>query len=132
MVIDPGMGKWVKEKTYEYDLSMLDNLEDFRVFGLPILVGLSRKSFIGTVLNEKDPAKRDIGSLAATSIAVYNGAHIIRTHDVNENMMQTIKMASAIRRKPVIIAPKAEEDVQSCEYLNPVNFTRSAYHLLKQ
>lgn len=100
VIIDPGIGKWVKEKTYQYDLAMLDNLDVFRDFSQPILIGLSRKSFIGTVLDEKEPKNRDIGSLSSTSIAVYNGAHIIRTHDVDRAMIQTIQMASAIRGKP--------------------------------
>lgn len=99
VIIDPGIGKWIKEKTYEFDLAMLDRLKEFRRFKLPILVGLSRKSFIGTVLNEKEPLKRDIGSISATAIAVYNGAHIIRTHDVDRKMRQTITMAEAIRSK---------------------------------
>jgi dihydropteroate synthase len=102
LVIDPGVGKWIPEKTYEYDLCILDNIKEFTAFNAPILIGLSRKSFLGTVLNEPNPLNRNIGSLAATSIAVYNGAHIIRTHDVSLEMIQTIKTAEAIRRKPVI------------------------------
>ena len=93
LIIDPGIGKWTPEKTYEYDLAIIDRLRDFRCFGCPILVGLSRKTFIGEILGESDPAKRDIGSLAATSIAVYNGSHIIRTHDVDLAMKQTIQTA---------------------------------------
>ncbi|WP_371803861.1 dihydropteroate synthase [Candidatus Lokiarchaeum ossiferum] len=111
VMVDPGIGKWVTEKTYEYDLAMLDHLHDFRAFQVPILVGLSRKSFIGSILEEKDASKRDIGSLAATSIAIYNGAHIIRTHDVDEKMQHTIKVASAIRRKPIQI----QNNNQICE-----------------
>lgn len=111
VIVDPGIGKWVAEKTYEYDLAMLDHLQDFRAFRAPILVGLSRKSFIGTILAEKDASRRDVGSLAATSIAIYNGAHIIRTHDVDEKMLQTINVASAIRRKPI----KIEKNIQICE-----------------
>ncbi|MHA1584292.1 MAG: dihydropteroate synthase, partial [Promethearchaeota archaeon] len=101
IIIDPGVGKWVKDKTYEYDLAILDNLQSFRCFGCPVLMGLSRKSFLGAILDEPDAKNRGIGSLAATAIAVYNGAHIIRTHDVDRDMVQTIKTASAIRKKPV-------------------------------
>ncbi|MBD3352170.1 MAG: dihydropteroate synthase [Candidatus Lokiarchaeota archaeon] len=103
LIIDPGVGKWVPEKTYEYDLAIVDNLERFRIFGNPILVGISRKSFIGNVLNKKQPAQRFYGSLAATSIAVYNGAHIIRTHDVNRELQEMITMAKHIRKKPLLI-----------------------------
>lgn len=128
LIIDPGVGKWIPNKTYEYDLAILDSLDAFRSFGCPILVGISRKSFIGTVLDEKDPAKRMIGSIAATAIAVYNGAHIIRSHDVNLDIVQTIKIASAIRRKPVTLS----KNNQICEILNPFRDTESAYHLLRQ
>jgi dihydropteroate synthase len=58
-----------------------------------------RKSFIGAVLDKKNPALRLQGTLAATAIAVYNGAHIIRTHDVIEETIDTIKLAAAVRRK---------------------------------
>ena len=103
LIIDPGIGKWIPEKTFEYDLSIIDNLERFRAFGQPILVGISRKSFIGTVLNKKDPSERLNGTLAATVIAVYNGAHVIRTHDITPNLVEMITMAKAIRKRPLII-----------------------------
>lgn len=103
LIIDPGIGKWIPEKTFEYDLSIIDNLERFRAFGQPILVGISRKSFIGSVLNKKDPSERLNGTLAATVIAVYNGAHVIRTHDVTPNLVEMITMAKAIRKKPLIV-----------------------------
>ncbi|MHA1718045.1 MAG: dihydropteroate synthase [Promethearchaeota archaeon] len=127
VIVDPGIGKWVSDKTYEYDLAILDSLQSFRCFKCPILIGLSRKSFIGTVLDESDTNKREIGSLAATSIAVYNGAHIIRTHDVNEAMKQTIKVASSIRKKPVI----SNMNNQVCEILDPFTDVRSADYLLR-
>ncbi|MCP4761399.1 MAG: dihydropteroate synthase [archaeon] len=104
LIIDPGIGKWIAEKTYEYDLSIIDNLERFRVFGNPILVGISRKSFIGTVLGGKSPEERYNGTLAATSIAVYNGAHIVRTHDVNPELMEMLEVSKSIRKKPLIIS----------------------------
>ncbi|MHA1745553.1 MAG: dihydropteroate synthase [Promethearchaeota archaeon] len=125
-IIDPGIGKWVKDKTYEYDVAMLDQLEAFRCFGIPILVGLSRKSFLGAILGEKEAKNRGIGSLAATSIAVYNGAHIIRTHDVNKSMLQTIQTASAIRRKPFQIQDLA----QICEMVTPIRNLNSASQIL--
>jgi dihydropteroate synthase len=128
LIIDPGVGKWVTEKTYEYDLAILDNLSSLRCFGVPILVGLSRKSFLGTLLDEKDPLKRDIGSYAATSIAVYNGAHIIRTHDVNLIMNQTIQTAAAIRKKPCII----QKNAQKCELIGTFSDVNSAYFFLRQ
>jgi dihydropteroate synthase len=128
LIIDPAIGKWTAEKTYEYDLALLDNLREFQCFGLPILVGLSRKSFIGSVLNEKDPLKRDIGSYASTAIAVYNGAHIIRTHDINREVIQTIQMASAIRKKPV----ELKKEHQICQIAPLFATNEGAYHFQRR
>jgi len=98
IIIDPGIGHWVEKKTYKYDLKIIDNLQKLRVFQKPILVAISRKSFIGSVLKIDDPEERLAGSLSSTAIAVYNGAHIIRTHDVNKNLLEVISMAEAIRK----------------------------------
>jgi len=97
IVIDPGIGfgKRVSE-----DLHILRNLNRLRVLCRPILVGVSRKSFIGKILNLKDPNKRLVGSLAATAIAVYNGAHLVRAHDVKETL-QAVKIAEAIKRRVI-------------------------------
>ncbi|MFX0138725.1 MAG: dihydropteroate synthase [Candidatus Hodarchaeota archaeon] len=96
IIIDPGIGRWVNSKTYEYNLQIIKSLESLRTLQKVILVGISRKSFIGDVLNIPDPANRLNGSLAATVIAVYNGAHIIRTHDVGAQI-EMVKMAKALR-----------------------------------
>jgi dihydropteroate synthase len=79
---------------------------------MPVMAALSRKSFIGARLNQPDPSKRLCGSLAATAIAVYNGAHIVRTHDVSMGL-DTIRMAEAIRARP----PRFEEENISVEVL---------------
>ncbi|MFW9856063.1 MAG: dihydropteroate synthase [Candidatus Thorarchaeota archaeon] len=83
MVVDPGLGGWVPEREIEADYNILKDLPEMRSLGRPILLGISRKSFIGKVLNEP-PDGRLSGSLAATAIGVSLGAHIIRTHDVRE------------------------------------------------
>ncbi|MFW9778805.1 MAG: dihydropteroate synthase [Candidatus Heimdallarchaeota archaeon] len=83
MVVDPGLGGWIPEREIEADYNILKNLPKLRSLGRPILLGISRKSFIGKVLNEP-PDGRLFGSLAATAIGVSLGAHIIRTHDVKE------------------------------------------------
>lgn len=127
VIVDPGIGKWVSEKTFEYDLGILDSIESFRCFRNPILIGLSRKSFLGSVLDESDTNNREIGSLAATSIAVYNGAHIIRTHDVDHKLSQTIQVASSIRKKPII----SNANGQICEIIDPFANTRSADYFLR-
>jgi len=98
LILDPGIGHWVEEKTYDYDLSIIKNLEQLRNLQKPILVAISRKSFIGTALNIPEPQDRLAGTLSATAIAVYNGAHIIRTHDVSKDLLDMIRMAKKIRK----------------------------------
>ncbi len=83
IVIDPGLGGWIPERKTENDYLIIQQLDKLRKLNQPILVGISRKSFIGSII-EKKPNNRLWGSLAATSIAINNGAHIIRTHDVKE------------------------------------------------
>ncbi len=97
IILDPGIGHWIEEKTYLYDLKIINNLSKLRVLNKPILVAISRKSFIGTTLNKPDPTDRLNGTLSATSIAVFNGAHVVRTHDVNEQLLEIVKMAREIR-----------------------------------
>ncbi|MBD3195667.1 MAG: dihydropteroate synthase [Candidatus Lokiarchaeota archaeon] len=97
IILDPGIGHWVPQKTYQYDLAIIDELDKLRRLEKPILVAISRKSFIGNLLDIPDPKDRLNGTLAATSIAIYNGAHIVRTHDVNKKLMETIKISKKIR-----------------------------------
>jgi dihydropteroate synthase len=98
IIIDPGIGRWVDKKTAEFDLKIIGNLDKLRSLNKPILVAISRKSFIGTTLNITEPEKRLNGSLSATAIAIYKGAHIIRTHDVNQQLTEIIKIAEEIRK----------------------------------
>ncbi|MHA1669601.1 MAG: dihydropteroate synthase [Promethearchaeota archaeon] len=98
IILDPGIGRWIEEKTPKYDMKIIGNLEKLRLLNQPILVAISRKSFIGATLNIPEPEKRLNGTLSATAIAVFNGAHIIRTHDVNKQLLEIIKMAEAIRK----------------------------------
>lgn len=98
IIIDPGIGHWVQEKTFDYDLKIISHLKKLRSLNKPVLVAISRKSFIGEVLDIPNPEDRLMGSLSATAISVYNGAHIIRTHDVNKKLKDIVKMAEAIRR----------------------------------
>ena len=78
LVVDPGFGFG---KTLKHNYTLLKELGKFRELELPILVGISRKSMIGLVL-DKPANQRLAGSLAATTYALSNGASIIRTHDV--------------------------------------------------
>ncbi len=105
VIVDPAIGRWIPEKKPAYDLELLHGLEGFRKLGRPVLVAVSRKSFIGEILEERDPGNRLFGSLSATAIAVFNGAHVIRTHDVNKETIDTIKVAEAIRLKKTTKSP---------------------------
>lgn len=98
IILDPGIGKWIKEKIHTYDLKIINNLQKLRKLNKPILVAISRKSFIGTTLSIPDPEDRLNGTLSSTAIAVYNGVHIIRTHDVDNQLLEMVKMAEEIRR----------------------------------
>ncbi|MFX1346622.1 MAG: dihydropteroate synthase [Promethearchaeota archaeon] len=98
IILDPGIGKWIEEKVHTYDLKIIGNLKKLRTLEQPILVAISRKSFIGTTLNIPNPEDRLNGTLSSTAIAVYNGAHIIRTHDVDKQLLEIVKMAEEIRR----------------------------------
>ncbi|MFX0187007.1 MAG: dihydropteroate synthase [Candidatus Hodarchaeota archaeon] len=101
VILDPGIGHWIKEKTHIYDLKIINNLNQLRKLQKPILVAISRKSFIGSTLNLKDPLKpedRYNGTLSATAIAVFNGVHIVRTHDINNQLLEIVKIAEEIRR----------------------------------
>lgn len=96
IILDPGIGHWIEKKTYIYDLQIIGNLFKLTELNKPILVALSRKSFIGTTLNIPEPEKRLNGTLAATAIAIHNGAHIVRTHDVTQQLFEFVKMSKAI------------------------------------
>lgn len=84
IILDPGIGFG---KLAEVDFEILGRLHQFTRFDQPLLVGVSRKAFIGSLLNQENPAERLNGSLAATAISVYNGVNVIRTHDVKETRM---------------------------------------------
>lgn len=94
IVIDPGIGGGNFGKSTAQNLQILARLDEFKSFGLPILIGASRKSFIGEVLNVP-VEERLYGSLSAAVISVMNGASIIRAHDVKETV-QAVKIVSAI------------------------------------
>ncbi|SES74546.1 Dihydropteroate synthase [Methanococcoides vulcani] len=101
LILDPAIGKWVPEKLPIYDLETIDQFDRLKVFEKPLLAAISRKSFIGDLLN-KPATERLYGSLAAAAIVVQKGAHIIRTHDVAETS-DVVRIAGAIRsRQPVV------------------------------
>ncbi len=97
MVVDPGIGffRSSRQAWHEWDCQVLCDLGHLAGLGRPICVGVSRKSFIGALLGQDDPGDRLPGSLAATALAVFNGAHVIRSHDVGETC-QAVRVAEAI------------------------------------
>jgi len=92
IAIDPGIGFG---KTLEHNLALLRALPELAAFGYPVLVGVSRKRFIGTLTGEEDPARRLGGSVAAAAWAVEHGASIVRVHDVLETV-QAVAVASRL------------------------------------
>lgn len=96
IIIDPGIGF---AKNYHQNLEILRNISYFSPLGSPILVGASRKSFIGRILNQPDPKARVWGTAAACASAIAAGADILRVHDVRE-MHDVCRVADAIFRVP--------------------------------
>jgi dihydropteroate synthase len=93
IIVDPGIGFG---KTLAHNLALLKDLESFNSLGQPLLVGISRKAFIGKILNAAGPEERLEGSLAAAVAAVLSGANIVRAHDVSETY-RALRVADAIR-----------------------------------
>jgi dihydropteroate synthase len=91
IVLDPGIGFG---KTPEQSMTALARLDELGVFGLPLLVGASRKRFISTI-TPSEPHQRLGGSIAAHLIAAKGGARIIRTHDVSDTV-QALRVTAAI------------------------------------
>ncbi|MEH2145525.1 dihydropteroate synthase [Nostoc sp.] len=95
IIIDPGIGF---AKNYEQNLEIFRGLRSLASLNCPILVGASRKSFIGRILNQPDPKARVWGTAAACCAAIFNGADILRVHDVQE-MREVSLVADALLRQ---------------------------------
>jgi dihydropteroate synthase len=96
ILIDPGIGFG---KTLDHNLTLLRNLSRFASLNHPLLVGVSRKGFIGRVTGEPEPSQRLFGTAAAVAWCVANRAAVVRVHDV-EQMSKVVKLIDAIRRAP--------------------------------
>jgi dihydropteroate synthase len=94
IILDPGIGFG---KTVEHNLTILRRLSELSELGYPIAIGVSRKSFIGKIL-EVPLEERLEGSLAAAAVAVWNGAKILRVHEVRETV-RVVRMVNAIQGK---------------------------------
>ena len=138
--IDPGIGKWMPERTAAQDLAILDGFDRLRIIGRPVMAALSRKNFIGESLKIPDPGERLAGSLAATAVAVYQGAHIVRTHDISASR-EAIAMATAIRGRPaeassgdleVEVLGYLGQGMDLAEHLKRMEVEQGAYQLLSR
>jgi len=91
LIIDPGIGFG---KTLEQNLAILNHLERFDALGLPLMIGTSRKSFIGK-LTGRPELERVMGTAASVALAIVRGAHIVRVHDVKE-VVDVVRVTDAI------------------------------------
>jgi len=92
-IVDPGIGFG---KTFDHNLEILKELGKLRRLGRPILIGTSRKAFIGRIL-KKEVTERETGTMATLAAAVMNGANIVRAHDVKK-AVETVRIIDAIKR----------------------------------
>ncbi len=92
IIVDPGIGFG---KTVTHNLRLIKDLRALQPLGVPVLIGLSRKSFISKLLGPGDE-RREAGTQAAVAAAALNGAHIVRVHDV-ERTRETLKLVDAIK-----------------------------------
>ncbi len=95
IAIDPGVGFG---KDVQQNLALIARLQEFAELGVPILVGASRKSFLGAITAEPDPAQRDAASVSAALVAASNGAAILRVHAVRDHA-HALAAWSALRKK---------------------------------
>jgi dihydropteroate synthase len=94
IILDPGIGF---SKTYAQNIALIRQLDRFQVLDLPLLVGVSRKSFIGKILDQPDPQRRLWGTAATCCAAIARGVDLLRVHDVEE-MVDVSRVADAIFR----------------------------------
>ncbi|MGD0883270.1 MAG: dihydropteroate synthase [Thermodesulfovibrionales bacterium] len=94
IIVDPGIGFG---KTFDHNLEILRQLHEFTLLEKPVLIGLSRKAFLGKILENAPPADRLEGTAAAVAVSIMNGANMVRVHDVKA-MVKVAKIADAIKR----------------------------------
>ncbi len=95
IIVDPGIGFG---KTAAHNLELIDRLHELRALGRPILLGTSRKRFIGRILDDAPPEERLEGTAAAVAIGIARGADIVRVHDVRP-LVKVARVADAIVRR---------------------------------
>ena len=97
VLVDPGVGFG---KSWDHNLEILRRMGELRDLGHPLVVGVSRKSFIGAIAGVEAPGERLIGSKVAEAFAALGGADVIRTHDVGA-AVEAVRMGEAVRRGSV-------------------------------
>ncbi len=97
IIIDPGIGFG---KTFDQNLILINRLNEFSRLGKPILMGPSRKAFIGKIIGESEASKRDVATMAAISMSICRGAAIVRAHDV-KSTVQVSRVTDAILREKI-------------------------------
>jgi dihydropteroate synthase len=98
IIIDPGIGFG---KTFDHNLEIIGNLWQFSRLGKPVMIGPSRKAFLGKILGGAPPSERLEGTAASVAISIMNGADIVRVHDVKE-MAKVAKVAYAIKQEKIV------------------------------
>jgi len=120
-IVDPAFGGWSEEKTLDDDRETFDRLREFRGLGQPILVSINRKNFLRDIAGRSTDEALPV-SLAATSMAVERGAHVVRTHDVAETM-DAAKIGDAFARD------RLRDDELGVEELDVTSAREAARHL---
>jgi dihydropteroate synthase len=104
-IVDPAFGGWSEAKTVEDDRETFDRLQEFRGYGLPILVSINRKNFLRSLAGRDTDEALPV-SLAATAMAIERGAHVVRTHDVAETV-DAARIGDGSHRTASVTPPQA-------------------------
>ena len=97
IILDPGIG-FGKSLAEQHNLILLKHLHRFKILGKPLMIGTSRKAFIGRILG-LPPQEREEGTMATVAVAILNGANIVRVHEV-DRMRRVVQMVDAVIRCP--------------------------------
>ncbi|MGQ3329437.1 MULTISPECIES: dihydropteroate synthase [Halorubrum] len=124
-ILDPAFGGWSVEKTHADDRETFHRLREFRGYGRPLLVSINRKSFLKTIAGRSTEEALPV-SLAATSMAVERGAHVIRTHDVAETRDAALVGAEFARDR---VRPTADSGAVTLEELDVTTVREAERHL---
>jgi len=124
-IVDPAFGGWSEAKTHDDDRETFHRLREFRGYGRPLLVSINRKSFLKTIAGRSTDEALPV-SLAATSMAVERGAHVIRTHDVAETRDAALVGAEFARNR---VRPSRDPGDTTLEELDVTTVREAERHL---